>query len=1103
MSNPQPEPNVLLGVVALENHWISSDALGAALSVWTRRPEKTLAAILREQGALSAEREAQTQQRVEEILLRQRQGSAVPVSVDAATLNVLASPAALITEAAGNCVLSAQATLDLPTTVSPLSTSAATAGGPVRYRALRPHARGGLGEVFLAFDEELHREVALKEIQTQHSANLGSRARFLLEAEVTGQLEHPGIVPVYGLGVYPDGRPYYAMRFIRGESFKDAIERFHQTEDTSQDSGQLRQLLRRFVDVCNAVAYAHSKGVLHRDLKPANVMLGQFGETLVVDWGLAKQLTIEESRLPSASNQQSSIDNSQSTDTQAGSVLGTPAFMSPEQALGALDQLTPTSDVFSLGAILATLLTGQSPIQGKDAWDTLEKARGGVWLSPRQLKPGTPAPLDAICRKAMARNPKDRYASALDLAADVEHWLADEPVAAHAEPLWTRLRRWCRKHRTLATGVLVAVFVAVIGLTASTILLTAANRRETEAKKQAEENYRLARQAVDQFSRKITTDRRLRNLPELRKMLVETSVPYYEQFIQQSAGDPKLRDELAEACERLGLIYDETGTRDKALKWFRQARDGYAQLAAGDARYEYPLARIYYNLASTYRDTYQLDDALAAYTETLKRYQALAKANPENAQFASELALAYSGQANLYRIMGKSAEALATYRQAFETLKGGAGKKDAAMSARNFAELHHDRARVHQGMQNFAEASRDLLQARQILTEALREVPRDTHSELRKHLRHDLALAELNLGNLHARQQQFEAALRQFDLARAGAMELREESLGFAAEDRIVAFADVNTGVIFNQRFQIDRSSQPLARGLRLLKRMHEQSPGDAEALHSLVKVLTNSGQLHLIKAQASGLPEVEQGKELAEALSFYQQADARWQELALDHKDAADIVTLLSIRSGSAMTLFKQGKLNEAVDSYDLAVSSAAKAGKKVDTGELTEKLLSVHAGRALALFRLGKLDLALQDVNRALELGGDPVAFAPFRAGILARSSSHREGVEIVEKLLSEWGKNAKPDQIYDAACVYSLALEGLKKDTKLSEKEKVDWSLKYAKRSVDLLRRAVEAGLQDVNKIKEAGRAGDRDLDPLREREEFKKLLDDLPRSKPPGK
>src|SRR5262249_43544176 len=146
-------------------------------------------------------------------------------------------------------------------------------------------------EVFVARDEELHRDVALKQMQENHADNPDSRSRFILEAEITGGLEHPGIVPVYGLGTYADGRPFYAMRFIKGDSLKDAIARYYGA-DRNKESGEravdFRKLLGRFVDVCNAIAYAHSRGVLHRDLKPGNIMLGNYGETLVVDWGLAK-----------------------------------------------------------------------------------------------------------------------------------------------------------------------------------------------------------------------------------------------------------------------------------------------------------------------------------------------------------------------------------------------------------------------------------------------------------------------------------------------------------------------------------------------------------------------------------------------------------------------------------------------------------------------------------------------------------------------------------------------------------------------------------------------------------------------------------------------
>src|SRR4029079_10699071 len=224
-----------------------------------------------------------------------------------------------------------------------------------RFRILRPHARGGLGAVFVALDSELNREVALKQILDRHADDPDSRARFLLEADVTGRLEHPGVVPVYGLGCDACGRPFYAMRLVKGETLKEAIERFHAAggaRDPRRWNLELRRLLSRFVAVCDVVAYAHSRGVIHRDLKPANILLGPYGETLVVDWGLAKVVGRGESAAPAGAEEATlqPASGSGSSETLPGTALGTPAYMSPEQAEGRLEQVGPLSRGDSLGA---------------------------------------------------------------------------------------------------------------------------------------------------------------------------------------------------------------------------------------------------------------------------------------------------------------------------------------------------------------------------------------------------------------------------------------------------------------------------------------------------------------------------------------------------------------------------------------------------------------------------------------------------------------------------------------------------------------------------------------------------------------------------------
>ena len=343
-----------------------------------------------------------------------------------------------------------------------------------RFPVLRPHAKGGLGEVFVANDTELNREVALKEIQSRFADDPNSRARFVLEAEITGGLEHPGIVPVYGLGVYDDGRPFYAMRFIKGDSLKEATDKFHQSTGSPGgnkavfEGREFRQLITRFLDVCNAIEYAHSRGVLHRDLKPDNVMLGNYGETLVVDWGLAKATGHD----VAVGNGDESIlmpsSGSGSNATQMGSAIGTPAFMSPEQAAGQIDRLDSATDIYSLGATLYYLLTGQTPISGKDSSKWKTAIIGGEIESPRERIGSIPKPVDAICRKAMRLQPGDRYGTANELALDIEQWLADESVSAYEDSFVERSARFLRRNRSWTMAMAASlILISVVSMLAA------------------------------------------------------------------------------------------------------------------------------------------------------------------------------------------------------------------------------------------------------------------------------------------------------------------------------------------------------------------------------------------------------------------------------------------------------------------------------------------------------------------------------------------------------------------------------------------------------------------------------------------------------------
>jgi eukaryotic-like serine/threonine-protein kinase len=370
---------------------------------------------------------------------------------------------------------------------------AAKEEGASRFRVVKPHAKGGLGEIFVARDEQLDRVVALKTIRSELAEHESSRARFIGEAEITGRLEHPSIVPVYALGRDRDKRPFYATRFIDGKPFDQAIETYHREHAALNDPGKrplaLRKLLGNFIAVCNAVAFAHNRGVLHRDIKPHNVMLGPFGETMLVDWGLAKDLSAPASDAgPGLGLGDLRNGNGLS---EAGSVLGTLAYMSPEQAEPKTELIGPASDVYSLGATLYHLLTGRPPFAGKDHEELRHKVIHGDFVVPRGVDRTIPTALDAIVRMAMALNPCDRYPSATALAEDIEHWLADEPVNAGPEPFRVRARRQMQRHRTLVASAAAGLFVGVVGLAVFAAILTGKNR-ELESQR---------RQVVDQRDR--------------------------------------------------------------------------------------------------------------------------------------------------------------------------------------------------------------------------------------------------------------------------------------------------------------------------------------------------------------------------------------------------------------------------------------------------------------------------------------------------------------------------------------------------------------------------------------------------------------------------
>jgi serine/threonine-protein kinase len=896
MSPAGADRNLLYGILALQMDFVSRDQLVEAMHAWVLTQATPLGRILCQRGVLPQRRAAVLDALVEEHLAchdDDPQRSLAAVRLDPVVCRDLEQ---LDDAEMHHCLTSLAAGGTTATLVPPPPSP----GPALRYRRLCEHARGGLGTVFVAVDEELQRQVALKEIQERFADQPDCRGRFVREAAVTGNLEHPGVVPVYGLGCYADGRPYYAMRFIKGESLHEAIGRFHQADEGRRDPGErelsLRGLLGRFVDVCNALAYAHSRSVIHRDVKPANVMLGEFGETLVVDWGLARVLRQPEGDATTAAVPLPLASDGDSAATVPGQTVGTPAFMAPEQAQGEHERVGVATDVFALGATLYALLTGQPPYRGK-LDEVLAKARRAEVAPARQVNPRVPAALEAVCNKALAARLEDRYTSARELAGEVERWLADEPVLAHREGLGTRLRRWGRRHRTAVTAALVLLVASVVGLglglwavqrekaqTARERDLAVqaekkamdnqfaaenAEHRARQELKRADQNLELARQAVDECFGLAKADPLLQEegLVAVRKLLLAKTLPFYRAFSKQKPTDRRLASQQADYLFRTSYITAEIGRQEEALASYRQARDVLLDLSKKHpqvADYQEFLAHTWNNLGFVYREMGRSKEALTCRERALQLDLALRKAHPKTVRYRANLASTLHHLGGLQREMGRRNEALASYQQAR------ALRQALAEAHPEVADCRNDLANTLDdlgGLQRETGQPKEALQCYQTAL-GLRLVLRKSSPRAPRY-QFDLAVTWTKQGNLQHETGLTREALQSYQ----NAVDLmRELSTAYPLVTRYqgeLAGACYNLGTLLGEMGKPDEAlaNHEKARDLRLaLTRAHPDIPeyrGDlARSLNKLGNLQRDAGK------PPEALKSYQQARDLLQALS-------------------------------------------------------------------------------------------------------------------------------------------------------------------------------------------------------------------------------------------
>jgi serine/threonine-protein kinase len=915
------------------------------------------------------------------------------------------------------------------------------------YRPLRFHAQGGQGEVYLARDEALNRDVALKRIQPRHGRAEDVERRFLREAEVTARLQHPGVVPVYGVGRDGAGRPFYVMRFVEGESLQEAVRQFHDAPpaDAGKRAVAFRQLLARFVALCNVVAYAHAKRVVHRDLKPANVLLGPYGETLVADWGLAKLLD-----RPEASGDDAGGRGPDEVLTWAGEVVGTPAYMSPEQAAG--EDVGPASDVYGLGATLYALLTGEPPFAGHDGRAVLAQVRGGRPEPPRRRNPGVPAALEAVCLKAMAPRPEDRYGSALELAADVERWLADEPVTAYREPRGVRAWRWVRRHRTVMTAAAALVLTGMAALAIGFVLVS----KERDAKEAARGDAVAARNAESQAHKRTRdalntlTDDVIEKLfakqPQLgedEKKYFRDVLRFYEEFAAAAGSTTvEARESRADGALRVGLVRSRLNEKAEAEASYRDALARFAELAAdfpAVPEYRAQVARTQTNLGLTLAAIGRQQEAEDSYRTALDLYARLANDFPAVPMYRLRLGWTYTCLGRLLSYKRQPRDAEAAYRAALEWQEKLVAdwpadpvfRENLAVTRSNLAWLLDATDRPRDAEDNWR-AAIDLWAK---LVAGHPTVPK---------YRNALAWDQKDLGRLWRRTGRVKEAERAYREAIDSLHPLTADYPTSPTYASNLAYAYVGLGILQAEMGQGKEAETAYRSAQPILAKLAGNFPAVPEYRSELAFAYANLGALL-----------TDDGR-LEEAEAALRQA------LPIRAKLAADSPTVAENQNELAGTLVNLARVANARNGYAKAV-------------QLLEEVRPHH--------------------EAALKANpGDPSHRSYLRnnlsvlAEALAKQGNHAAAASAAERLGS-LGVSPAADR-YNAACALALCVPAAVKDATLTEAGRRDLASSYGGRAVALLREAFANGFKDVSQMLK-----DPDLAALRSHPDYAALLWDV--------
>ena len=810
------------------------------------------------------------------------------------------------------------------------------AAGPSsdRYAILALLGSGGMGRIQSAFDRQLNRKVALKELHEPHPDH---EARFRREALLTARLEHPNIVSVHEAGTWPSGEPFYTMRLVSGRPLNQVL-----AEATT--FAERIALLPHVIAVADALAYAHQEGIIHRDLKPHNVMVGEFGETVVIDWGLAKDLS---------ASSEDSIDPAtpaSDSETRAGEVLGTPSYMPPEQAAG--EPVDARADVYAIGAILYHVLSGQAPYSGETGREIVAAVRCGP---PAPLDRTIPRDLIAIIERAMSREPEDRYATARELREDLRRFHSGQLVGAHRYTVGQLVRRWIGKHRTaVAVGAAALVFLAVIAVISVRQIVR--EQRHAEAQRLLAD---ASRARAEDLTRFMLFDLKEKLEPigklELLEAVAKKANAYYEQQPASTTDDE--RRQRATVRHNLGDVLKSHGDLTGALVHYRAALDIRTDLVArapNNTEAQAELARVRRAVGDVLRVQGNDAAALAEYRSAMTIGEQLIVRDPANAAWHRDVSSTHDKIGRVLLAQGDAPGALVAARRALQIRESQTAMRDDVVMQRNLAVSHSNIGDVLFATQDLGPALVEYRAALAIRERVLAKNPANVA------VQHDLAISHDNIGDVLNMQGDAAGALAAYRLSLLVSDKIASQDPTNAIWQRDLAVEHDKVGAALRAQLDLKAALVEYRAALAIATRLAEKDPTNADWQRDVIVIREHIGDVRLAMQDAAGALS-----EFRAVLPIREQLLAQAPTNVVLRRD----VSVSHAAIGDALRA--QGKATEALAEYriDLAMTEELAAQDASNAGWRHDLSVS-HSNIAKALEALDKPSDARAEYRAALAI-------------------------------------------------------------------------------------------------------------------------------------